>query len=308
MGLFGTRLFGYNEKNYKKNSEDFKQRLENIALNAADRGVNTFGINKALAQLMILVDKLPYKKNGPEYEKVDQVINDILDKMEDDVRQKRMASVVVRADLLYRELDEGRRFGKNAFADDVRLAEHGKAEALGRIHTELERQERIVMEQERVLDLAAKANEVERQKYRLQYNALETQKNETARNINMWQTKYDLALKALEAKGLSGQLTDFESTKIVDRKALEKEISDMTNRLDKAITETNESGEIIDTGLGDIDTILGGAKTVNSAFDSLVEDKKRQNLMNDMGSAPMNSGASNAAQDNDPFSIAMRNK
>lgn len=306
MGLFGMRLFGgYNEKTYNKNSEDFKRRLENIMLNATDRGVNNFGINKSLARLMVMIDRLPFDKSGKDYEAIDGIINDILGKMEDDVRQKRMASVVVRADLLYRELDEGRRYGKSAFTDKERDAEHGKAEALGRIHSELDRQDKIVKEQEQVLELAAKANEVERQKYRLKYNALEAEKKETARNINMWQSKYDLALEVIGARNTASQLDAFEATKITNLKDFEKEMSDVTRRLEKAIDETNDIMNVAKTSIGDMDSILGGAATTDSAFDSLVEDKKRQNLMNEMGGSSSHSGMNNAAQDNDPFSVAM---
>ncbi len=305
MGLFGMRLFGYNEKTYSKNSEDFKRRLEGIMFNAADRGVNNFGINKSLSQLMILIDRLPYDKTGKDYEGIDGIINDILGKMEDDVRQKRMASVVVRADLLYRELDEGRRYGKSAFNEKERDAEHGKAEALGRIHSELDRQEKIVQEQEKVLDLAAKANDVERQKYRLRYNALEAEKKETVRNINMWQSKYDLALEVIGARNTASQLGAFESTKITSLKDFEREMSDVTNRLERAIGETNDIMNVAKGAIGDMDSILGGAATTDSAFDSLVEDKKRANIMNNMGNASAQ-GTNNAAEDNDPFSLAMK--
>jgi hypothetical protein len=303
MGLFGMKLFGYNEKNYKKNSEDFKGRLESIMLNSVGRGVNNFGINKALTRLMVLIDTLPYYKDGKDYEKIDSIINEILGKMEDDVREKRMASVVVRADLLYRELDEGRRYGKSAFNDKERDAEHGKAEALGRIHSELERQERIVKEQEFVLDQAAKVSDVERQKYRLKYNSLEAEKKETERLINMWQTKYDLALEVIGARNTASQLGAFESTKIANLKDFEKEMSDVTNRLDKAITETTEMMGVAKGAIGDMNTILGGAATTDSAFDSLVEDKKNANLMKDMGSAP--SAANTSSQEDDAFAKAM---
>ena len=77
MGLFGMRLFGYNEKTYSKNSEKFKERIQNIMYDAADRGVSTFGIGKSLSELTIMIDKLQYKKGGTEYEAIDAEIDKI---------------------------------------------------------------------------------------------------------------------------------------------------------------------------------------------------------------------------------------
>ena len=308
MGLFGMKLFGYNERTYAKNSERFKQRIQTIMEDAADRGVNTFGIGKSLSELTIMIDTLKYKKEGPDYEAVDAEIDKLLSAMEDDVREKRMASVVARADLLYRELDEGRRSGKNAFTPEARKAEYSKAEALGRIHSELNRQGQITIRQQKLIDLAAKATEAEQQKYRLEYNALEQEKQATIRNINMWTSTYNTAIKVLGARNTASQLGAFEATKVANLKEFEREMADATKRLERGIEENNAVSDVADEAVSGMDSILGGASGVSTGFDALVEDKKNQNLQQDMGNAPMSGGMSNSVQDNDPFSIAMRNK
>ena len=308
MGLFGMKLFGYNERTYAKNSERFKQRIQTIMEDAADRGVNTFGIGKSLSELTIMIDTLKYKKEGPDYEAVDAEIDKLLSAMEDDVREKRMASVVARADLLYRELDEGRRSGKNAFTPEARKAEYSKAEALGRIHSELNRQGQITIRQQKLIDLATKATEAEQQKYRLEYNALEQEKQATIRNINMWTSTYNTAIKVLGARNTASQLGAFEATKVANLKEFEREMADATKRLERGIEENNAVSDVADEAVSGMDSILGGASGVSTGFDALVEDKKNQNLQQDMGNAPMSGGMSNSVQDNDPFSIAMRNK
>ncbi len=304
MGLFG--FFGYNEKEYKKNSENFKKRIEDIMYNAADRGVSTFGIGKSLTNLMRMIDNLPYNKRGKDYDAIDSEIDKILTAMENDVRQKRMASVVARADLLYRELDEGRRYGKNAFTPEERRAEASKAEALGHIHDQLNRQEQIDIRQKKIIELAAKASDAEQQKFRLEYNALEQEKQATVRNINMWTSTYNTAIKVIGARNTASQLDAFEATKVCDLQAFEREMAEATRRLERGIEENVAISDVVDNSVGDMDSILGGAANMSSGFDQLVEDKKNQNLMGDMGGAPVNDNATTSNQDNDPFAMAMR--
>lgn len=307
MGLFGMKLFGYNERTYAKNSERFKQRIQTIMEDAADRGVSTFGIGKSLSELTIMIDNLKYKKEGPEYEAVDAEIDKLLSAMEDDVRSKRMASVVARADLLYRELDEGRRSGKNAFTPEERKAEYSKAEALGRIHSELNRQGEINLRQKAILERAAKSSETEQQKYRLEYNALEQEKQATIRNINMWTSTYNTAIKVLGARNTASQLGAFEATKVANLKEFEREMADATKRLERGIEENNAIIDVADEAVNGMDSILGGASGVSTGYDELLEDQKNQNLRREMGNAPMNGGMSNSAQEDDPFFKAMRN-
>ena len=305
MGLFGMRLFGYNEKTYNKNSERFKQRLQNIMYNANDRGADTFKLGKSLSRISILIDRLPYNSTGKEYEAVDAVIDDILSKMEDDVREKRMSSIVVRANLLYEELDKGRRDGKHAFSPDMRQAEHSKAEALGHIHDGLNRLAEIEVEQNRLVKLGANANDSERIKLELEYNELETEKQAITTNNNMWMSTYNTALDVIGATKTVTDLEKFEANQVCNLQEFEKKMEKAAERLERGIERNKDIANVAQGAKNTFGQIVGSANTMKSGVNAAVEDEKNRQLQEEMGSAPVNNGSN--TQTTSKFAQAINN-
>jgi hypothetical protein len=302
-------LFGYNEKDYQKNTANFKSRLENLMNNTYDRGVSNFGVGKTIAALMVKLDTLPYPKGGKELAQVDAEIDKIISAMEQDAMKKRMSSVLMRAESLSNELDASRRFGKNAFTADERQAEATRADALGHIHDALNRQEIVDAKKKELIEKAAKASEAQQQKYRLEYNALDREGKMLAQTVTMWTSRYNTALEVINARGTAGQIGELEAAQVCDLKAFEKEMADASRRLEKQIMLDTDTTNVATEATSGFDQILGGASNASNGFDAAVEDQRQKNLMDSMGgSAPGFGSASSGSQADDPFTQAMRNQ
>ena len=297
-------LFGYNEKDYRKNTDLFKSRLENLMMNTMERGVSNAGVGKCISNLMIMLDKLPYNKGGKELQKVDQEIDKIITAMENDAMKKRMSGVLMRADLLHRELDESRRFGKNAFTDAERQAEGTRADALGHIHDALNRQGEVEKRKKQLIEAAANASESQQQKYRLEYNTLDMESKQLSQTVTMWTSRYNAATKVISARANAGQIGELEAAQVCDIKEFEKEMAQATKKLELQIEKDTGLGDIADGFTSGMDEILGNSVTHSSGFDAAVEDQRKQNLMNEFGSAPESQQSSESS---DPFMQAMRN-
>lgn len=301
-------LFGYNEKDYRKNTEIFKSRLESLMNNTQGRGVSNFGVGKTIAALMIQLDTLPYAKSGKEMQAVDQRIDAMISAMEQDAMKKRMSSVLMRADSLAREIDESRRFGKNAFTADERQAEDTRADSLGHIHDALNRQEIVDARKKELIEMAAKASDAQQQKYRLEYNALDRESKQIAQTVTMWTSRYNTALEVISARATAGQIGELEAAQVCDLKSFEKEMAEASRRLEKQITLDSDITGVATEATSGFDQILGGASMASNGFDAAVEDQRQKNLMDEMGDAPARMGnATVEAQAEDPFTQAMRN-
>ena len=297
-------LFGYNEKNYNKNSGDFKERLDNIMTSLMERGLNTLGVGKCITNLELMIDRLKYTK-GKDLERVDKEIDKLISAMEDDAMKKRISSVLMRADLLHRELDESRRYGKNAFTDAERQAENARADSLGHIHDALNELDVIEKRQKKLIDAAASVSESEQQKYELEYNALEKDKASLKRTVQMWTSRYNTATEVISSRKTAGQIGELEMTQVGDLKSFEKEMAEAGKKLEKQIAI---DGEFVEVGQGfgsNIDEILGtGAVNQSSGFNAAVEDRRNEKAMEDAGPAGAYQGQ--VTEELSPFQKAKR--
>ena len=301
-------LFGYNEKDFQKNTANFKSRLETLMNNTYDRGVSNFGVGKTIAALMVKFDSLPYPKGGKELAAVDAEIDKIITAMEQDAMKKRMSSVLMRAESLSNELDASRRFGKNAFTADERQAESTRADALGHIHDALNRQEIVDAKKKELIEKAAKASEAQQQKYRLEYNALDKESKMLNQTVTMWTSRYNTALEVINARGTAGQIGELEQSQVCDLKAFEKEMADASRRLEKQIMLDSDVTNVATEATSGFDQILGGASSASNGFDAAVEDQRQRNLMDEMGGSASGFGSSSSSgAAEDPFTQAMRN-
>ena len=163
-------LFGYNEKNFAKNTEVFKNRLDSLVSNIYAMGVNAKDLGKTITNIIITLENMKSAKGGKDAEAVDAYITKIIDEMEVDARQCNSASIVERARNLYDEINQSRRFGKSAFTNDERQAYNTRATAMGEIKNSLVRLGEIEKEKERLLNAGAKTQSAaERQQLGLEY-------------------------------------------------------------------------------------------------------------------------------------------
>lgn len=299
-------LFGYNEKDYNKNSELFKSRLQNIMENVMDRGLNSLGVGKCITNLMFLIDRIKYCK-GKDLQRVDQEIDKLITAMEGDAMKKRISSILMRADLLCRELDESRRFGRNAFTDAERQAENARADSLGHIHDALNELDAIAKKQKQLIDAAAGASDSQQQKYELEYNMLEQKKNSLNQTVKMWTSRYNTATEVIAARETAGQIGELEATQVGDLKSFEKEMAQASQRLEKQIAIDGAFDEAASGATNSFNEILGtGAVNKSSGFNAAVEDRRNEKAMEDAG--PFSAaGRGESKQETSPFRQAMNN-
>lgn len=296
-------LFGYNEKDYNKNSEIFKSRLQNIMDGLMDRDLNALGVGKCLTSLTMLIDRIKYCK-GKDMERVDQEISKLLDAMESDAMKKRVSSILMRAEVLRRELDESRRYGKNAFNDAERQAENTRAESLGHIHDALDQLDAIEKKQKKLIDMAASASDSQQQKLELEYNALEQQKKSLNQQVKMWTSRYNTATEVIAARQTAGSIGELEMAQVGNLKEFEKEMAKASKKLEEQIAIDGGFHEVAGDATSGFDEILGGgAVNQSSGFFAAVEDRRNEKAMEDAG--PAASGQS-SQQESSPFRQAMR--
>ena len=297
-------LFGYNEKDYNKNSAIFKSRLQNIMEGLMDRDLNALGVGKCLTNLTVLIDRINYCK-GKEMESVDQYISTIISDMESDAMKKRVSSILMRAEVLRRELDESRRYGKNALNEEERQAERTRAESLGHIHDALDQLDAIEKRQKKLIDMAASASDSQQQKLELEYNDLEQQKKSLNQQVKMWTSRYNTATKVIQARHTAGSIKELEMAQVGDLHKFEKEMAQATRQLEKQIEIDSNFGSTADDATSAFDNILEtGAVNQSSGFYAAVEDRRNEKAMEDAGPAASGQGAQ---QEGSAFRQAMRN-
>ena len=71
-------IFGFNEKAYNKNTEIFKQRLNDIYTNLATRGINSYEIGNAITSVISVLDwhGFPKGKDTRTQKMVDDYISE----------------------------------------------------------------------------------------------------------------------------------------------------------------------------------------------------------------------------------------
>ena len=297
-------LFGYSAKDYVKNSAIFKDRLNNIVDNMAKMRVNVSGLGKTITNIICTLESLDKPFKGKDAEIVDGYISKLIDEMEADARQGNSASIIERARNLYDEINQSRRWGKSAFTADERQAYNTRATAMGEIKKSLIRLGEIEKEKERLLDLGEKATSAaERQQLGLEYNMLTVEEKSLNQQKEAWASRANSAAEVINARKTAGSVKKLSATQVGDLRSFEKEMTMAAQELSKQIE--------IDQGFGEAANVLNDAfseslKGVSSdnSFERLVEDRKQQNLMGEMGDAPMQS--SQAVED--PFMQALNNR
>ena len=298
-------LFGYNEKDYAKNTGSFKSRLECIMNDVFEMGADASGLGKTITMLMTKIDAVKFSKGGKEAESVDAYLDKLIGEMEQDAMKKNVPALVARAENLYNEINQSRRYGKSAFTDAERQAEDVRATSLGNINNSLNRLSQIEKEKERLLNAGAKTESTaERQKIGLQYNSLDAEEKSVNQAVQMWTSRYNSAIQVINARKTSGQIQELTTAQVVDVRSFQKEMDKANQLLQQEMGKDTEITNIAGEFNNSFDQTLGGMQTQSSSFEALVEDKKRQNIVNAMGDVPAQTATAEAE---DPFLKALGN-
>lgn len=292
-------LFGYGKSDFDKNTGSMKSRLERLVSDVYEMGSDATNVGKTITKLILKLESVGFSKGGKEAEAVDAYINKVLTEMEQDAMKGNTPALIARADNLYNEINQSRRFGKNAFTNDERQAEDVRATALGNINNSLNKLAEIEKKKEQLLNAGAKTNSpAERQKLGLMYNSLVAEEKSTNQAVQMWTTRYNSAIQVINARRTSGQIQELTTAQVVDVRSFQKEMDRANQLLQREMEKDSEITNIANDFSNAFDETLGGVSSQSSGWDALVENRRNENLMNDFGSAP----AGSTAQESDPFS------
>lgn len=292
-------LFGYGKSDFDKNTGSMKSRLERLVSDVYEMGSDATNVGKTITKLILKLESVGFSKGGKEAEAVDAYINKVLTEMEQDAMKGNTPALIARADNLYNEINQSRRFGKNAFTNDERQAEDVRATALGNINNSLNKLAEIEKKKEQLLNAGAKTNSpAERQKLGLMYNSLVAEEKSTNQAVQMWTTRYNSAIQVINARRTSGQIQELTTAQVVDVRSFQKEMDRANQLLQREMEKDSEITNIANDFSNAFDETLGGVSSQSSGWDALVENRRNENLMNDFGSAP----AGSTVQESDPFS------
>ena len=298
-------LFGYGKSDLDKNTGSMKSRLERLVNDVYEMGSDATNVGKTITKLILKLESVGFTKGGKDAEAVDAYINKVIGDMEQDAMKGNTPALIARADNLYNEINQSRRFGKNAFTNDERQAEDVRATALGNINNSLNKLAEIEKKKEQLLNAGAKTESpAERQRLGLLYNSLVAEEKSTNQAVQMWTTRYNSAIQVINARRTSGQIQELTTAQVVDVRSFQKEMDRANQLLQREMEKDNEITNIANEFGNAFDETLGGVSSQSSGWDALVEDKKRENLMNEFGAAP---AGGSTVQESDPFSQALNN-
>ena len=149
-------LFGYNQKEYAKNTAAFKTQIVSLM----EKLSGEFGVGKILDAARSSLDfyRYPNKANGKELEAVDKRIQSLIDSLFRDVQQKNPAMASEHAKMLLSAVEDSRQYGKEAFnAEDLKAAEQ-LAVYRGRIFNDLNKKGEIEKQKAKLIEQAKRAS------------------------------------------------------------------------------------------------------------------------------------------------------
>lgn len=219
-----------------------------------------------------------YNKQGKDYKTVDKIIIELISKMEEDAKSNKFASLILRADNLSRELDQSRRYGKDAFIKEEREAMEIMAQAYQCIYDLTKEREDIEARKKAIVEKAVNASDTERQKLSLEFEHLNTETQGINRTISAWISRYNAAIRVLNARAIGGMYVSRSVLDVseISIKILQKELSQTVCEIEKkGYPDETETGWGGYTGVV-VDEPWDLLFERHSLFESLVNEKAKQ--------------------------------
>ena len=219
-------LFGYNKRDFEKNTEKFKKRIENIMTLGPYLGEKNRLLIKLLNGCVKDLTIITYNEHGSDYEVIDKEINNILGNIEEALSKKEGGSAVGYAELLWDEIDCCRRYGKNAFSDTDRKAKLRKTVIISKLSDISQKREAISNQKEEIFKIALKSSDEMNKRYEVEYDALCREEENLSEQFRQCQELYKTHIaymNAIESKKLADEINpDVLFGKVEDfRKELE---------------------------------------------------------------------------------------
>ena len=272
-------LFGYNQKDYAKNTELFKSRIYDLM----ERSANQFGVGQVLNNAMLQLERLPYpqKGKGKDIENIDARINGILNIMMDDIQHKRFAYFSEHASMLISAVVDSRQYGKELYTPE----ELDALDKKGQLAAE---KQKLV---EKGKNLSGPTQQAEMAKLNMSFNLLSREEQTLDQTVAMFTKRHNSFVEIVNARKVGREVHKLQSAKLPSLKDFTKEMAEINKaiaietQIDEDITETAKQG------MAGINETLGGGAPANDAFYSIVADSKAQDASEAVDNAQVDSSS-----------------
>lgn len=299
-------IFGYNEKEYKKNTELFKARITNLYSNLTMRGIKTVQAGNMLTSLIGVLDSFDYTKgsDGKVMRSIDQRIATIISRMEADAASKNVPKLILHAKILCDVISDSRSGGIEAKGDDYYENEEKMADCLGEIKNLNARKAEIAREKSRIMlerkRLEAIGATEEIADLRIEYNDLDAEDKTHDMTIHSLREEYNTNRQILLRKKQSTIFDDLASDKYSVMN--EKDVDKMLDKMAENVEKHNEKLASKKKRLNDFEKEYAstiGSQTSSSAFDSDYEAEKAREAEEKVNGANFGAATQKSAFDAD---------
>jgi hypothetical protein len=277
-------LFGYNAKDYNKNTAQIKERIEDLYKRATRiKGASGSGIGVILSHLARECDQydFPKRADSKSVEAIDNRIFEVLDRMERDVQMGNIARLSAHADILNEAITDSRQWGKERY--DSRYLENteAKAQAMGNIFNALEEKAKLLEKIAEIKEEARLARDTgdaaALQKATIKFQALKEQESSCDQTVKVWQANYNAALKIEKEYKAGETIGEATTAPLASTQDLAKVIAKNNQKLAKHMGAIDTIHEITGEAFAERDELLGSS--TSQSF-SLLDELDQEDAIN----------------------------
>lgn len=221
-------LFGYNQKDYAKNTANFQKKIEDLRMLMLESGKEYFGVGKVLDNASRWLGTIDYPSgaNGKELEAVDKRILGLLDTLSSDIQREKPELVMVHAKMLADAVMKSRKFGKERLSAEELKAEEIVAETLAGLKQEMKhkasveaRMKEIERESERLAEDDPEFDELDQE-----YSDLEAELNQIKRTIEVYRKRHHVNIGIINMRK-DGRVYEELPPTLASERDLDREIA-----------------------------------------------------------------------------------
>ena len=272
-------IFGYDEKEFAKNSASFKESLQKIYERCGSEMGNRRLINTAISQIDLI--EYPDKKNSKGQRAIDARIQALIDSMIHDVQQKKPARLSEHLNILISAITDSRQWGEEAYTPEELKSQETMAECKSEIRDKLEAKKKIALRKEEILQegerISGPGAEEDMAMLEVEYNECVAAEERLDEDVVALTETYNVNLEAVNAKKRVKSGRQLKKLSVVSSVAeFEREVEEGA----RLFEEAHERNEEINSIAKEMKDRVRGTQTntKSSGFGELVGARKNANL------------------------------
>ncbi len=287
-------IFGYNAKDYEKNSAEFKNSIARLQRDCGGQ----MEIGSMLNKVLMEIDKneYPHKANGKVLQAIDERIRGLISTMQTDIQRKEMAQCSQHAQMLLSAVRDSRKYGKEQSSREELESQEIMAQCLGSLNgfydekLDIEQKKKeLIKEGQRATSQAVAA------KIKLQFDKFSIREREVDGQIVKLTERYNRNLELVQKMKRVEEAARYQKLSVVANPAdFSKKVAAMNRIYEQEAMKDSELDDIMaeaDEGFYGTNT----NKAADSTFYDLVNQQNNEDLANGVRGA--NVGANAAGED-----------